>query len=260
MRQQPLEIELASHTNQEWLHRLRWLNRAHYELEVGAGDLRANCRATANGHFVCHLIPSVLTSHERQEFFRISLSVARNNASGTRRLKNVGGGEHTLTKAGTPSVYARPRKLVALRDAKEGVFGFEGAGRGGGCRPCSFNRERPQHYRELVSLCESLSLLAREQEPEIWQRQMDLTLAHRSLMIGKSIWSQGVSNLCFPMTAHSDSGNVSGTMSAMVVAGDFDGGPLIFPAYSVGVFVQPGDLLLFNGRECTGWGRLRVCG
>ena len=250
--QQPLEIKLTSHINQEWLQRQRWLTRAHYELEVGVGELRTNCRATVNGHFLFHLIPSVLPSHVRQEMYRVALAVARNNASNTRRLKNVGGGEHTLTKAGTPSVYARPRKLVALRDAKEGTFGFEGVGRG--CQPCSFNRERPRHYKELVPLCEVISNLAREHEPEISQWQMDLTLNHRRRMIGYSIWNQGVSNRCFPMTAHSDSGNVPGSMSAMIVAGDFDGGPLIFPAYSVGVFVQPGDLLLFNGREMHGVG------
>jgi hypothetical protein len=83
---------------------------------------------------------------------------------------------------------------------------------------------------------------------------MDITVAHRSLIIGESTWSQGVSNLCFPMTAHSDSGNAPGSMSAMVIAGDFDGGPLIFPAYSVAVFMQPGDMLLYDGHVHHGVG------
>jgi hypothetical protein len=252
--QEPLEIDVSRPVNMMQLQNLRWVGPPNYELKLGLGELRENCRAMANGRFLCHYIPSVLSTHDRREFFRTSLAVARNNASSTRRLKNVGGGVHTLTKAGTQSVYARPRKLVALRDAKEGVFGFEGIGRGGGCHACSFNRERPQHYKELESLCESLSLLAREQEPEIWQKQMNLTVAYRRLMIGESIWSQGVCNLCFPMTTHSDSGNVPASMSAMVISGDFDGGPLIFPAFSLAVFLQPGDVLLYDGHAHHGVG------
>ena len=254
MRPKPLEVEIYRPINPLWLNSLRWVGPAHYDLKVGVDDLQTNCRVIANGQLLCHLIPSAMSSHERQEFFKLSLAVARNKASSTRRLKNVGGGQHLLTKAGTPSVYARPRRLVALRDAKEGVFGFEGAGRGGGCHRCAFNCERPEHYRQLVTHCETLSLLAREHEPEIWQRQMDLTLACRSHMIGESVWSQGVSNLCVPMTVHSDSGNVSGSLSAMTVAGDFDGGPIIFPAYSVAIFVRPGDVLLFDGRAHHGVG------
>jgi hypothetical protein len=250
----PHEIKLTSHVNAEWLQRLRWLNRAHYELEVGAGDLRTNCRATANGRFVFHLIPSALTSHVRQEMYRLALVVARNKAKDTRRIRNVGGGgEHPLTKAGTPSLFARARPLKVLRHAKEGTFGFEGVRRiGNSYCPFAFNRERPDEYRQLVPLCEYLSELAREHEPEIWQWHMDLTLAHRDLMIG--IWSQGVGTFCFPMTMHSDSGNVPGSMSAMIVAGDFTGGELILPEYSAAVFVKPGDLLLFDGRELHGVG------
>lgn len=254
MQQEPIEINVSRPVNLMWLKSLRWVDAAHYELKLGAGELTGNCRAITNGRLLCHLISSASSPDERRNIFRLSLAVARNKAAFTRRLKNVGGGEHILTKGGAPSVYARPRRLIALKDAKEGVFGFEGVGRGGGCRPCSFNRERPQHYRELVSLCESLSLLAREHEPEIWRRQMDFTFAHRNLMIGESIWSQGVSNLCFPMTTHSDSGNVAGSMSAMVVSGDFEGGPLIFPANSVAVFMQPGDVLLYDGHAHHGVG------
>ena len=253
--QQPLEIKLTSHVNAEWLQRLRWLNPAHYELAVGAGDLRTNCRATVNGRFLFHLIPSALSATERQEMFRLALAVARNKAKDTRRIRNVGGGEHSLTKAGTRSLFARARPLKVLRNAKEGTFGFEGVRRlGNSCCPCAFNREQPDEYRQLVPHCESLSDLAREHEPELWQRHMDLILAHRSRMIGESIWPQGVSNLCFAMTAHSDSGNVPGSMSAMIVAGDFAGGELILPAYSAAVFVKPGDLLLFDGRELHGVG------
>lgn len=254
MSPQPREVEVYRPINPLWLNSLRWVGPGHYDLKVGVDDLRTNCRVIANGQFLCHLIPSALSSHERQEFFRLSLAVARDKASCTRRLKVVGGGERKLTNEGTPSVYARPRRLIALRDAKEGVFGFQGAGRGGGCRPCAFNSERPQHYRQLVSQCEALSLLAREHEPEICQWQMDRILAYRRHMLGESIWSQGVCNLCFPMTAHSDSGNVLGSLSAMVISGDFDGGPLIFPAYSVAVFVRPGDVLLYNGHAHHGVG------
>ena len=125
-----------------------------------------------------------------------------------------------------------------------------------GC-PCAFNREQPEEYRQLVPICESLSELAREHEPELWQQQMEVAAGHRDLTIGESIWSQGVANLCFPMTAHRDSGNIPGSMSAMIVAGDFDGGELIIPANSVAVFVRPGDLLLFDGRELHGVGPFR---
>ena len=125
MNQQPLEINLTPNSNSLWLQSLRWLNPAHYELAVGAGDLQGNYRATAEGRLLFHLIPSVLTSHERQEMFRLALVVARNKALNTRRIRNVGGGEHSLTKAGTPSLFARARQLKVLRNAKEGTFGFE---------------------------------------------------------------------------------------------------------------------------------------
>lgn len=248
------ELQLERHADTQWLETLRWVNAGHYFTKLGDGALRKECRVTGNGRFLCHLIPSVLTPHHRREFFRLLLAVARNKATGTRRLKNVGGGEYTLTRAGTPSLYARARRLKALRDAREGVFGFEGIGRGSGCRPCAFNWERPEDYRLLVSLCDFLADLARHHEPEISRKQMDVVSGHRDLMIGNSGWSQGVGNLSFPMTAHRDRGNVRGSISAMIVVGDFENGPLIFPAYSVGVFVQPGDLLLFDGRELHGVG------
>jgi hypothetical protein len=219
------------------------------------GDLRGNYRATANGRLLFHLIPTALPAPERQEIFRLALAVARNKAMNTRRLKNVGGGEHILTKAGTPSVFARARHLKILRTAKEGTFGFEGARwPGGGCGPCAFNLEQPNEYRQLVQLCEAIGNLAREHEPELWQKQMDVSSGHRHLILGNTPWSQGVANLNFAMTAHRDSSNVPGSMSAMTIAGDFDGGPLIFPAYAAAVFVQPGDVLLFNGLELHGVG------
>jgi len=252
---QPHEIKLTSHINQEWLHRMRWLHAAHYEVAVGAGELEGNYRVFADDRLLFHLIPSALSATERQEMLRLALAVARNKAKDTRRIKNVGGGEYSLTKAGTRSLFARARPLKILRNAKEGTFGFEGVRRlGNSCCPCAFNREQPDEYRQLVPLCETLSALAREHEPGIWQWQMDLTLAHRSRMIGESIWSQGVGNLCLPMTAHCDRGNVPGSLSASVVVGDFDGGELIFPGYSVAAFVRPGDLLLFDGRERHGMG------
>jgi hypothetical protein len=255
MNQQPLEINLTPNSNSLWLQSLRWLNPAHYELAVGAGDLQGNYRATAEGRLLFHLIPSVLTSHERQEMFRLALVVARNKALNTRRIRNVGGGEHSLTKAGTPSLFARARQLKVLRNAKEGTFGFEGIRRiGNGCCPCAFNREQPEEYRQLVPLCESLSALAREHEPELWQKQMEVASKRRDLTIGNTPWSQGVANLSFPMTAHSDKGNMPGSLSASIVVGDFDGGPLIFPAYNVAALVHPGDLLLFDGRELHGVG------
>jgi hypothetical protein len=255
MNQQPLDIHLTRHPNSLWLERLRWLNSAHYELAVGAGDLQGNYRVFADDRLLFHLIPSAVSSDERKEMFRLALAVARNKATGTRRIKNVGGGEHPLTKAGTPSLFARARQLKVLRNAKEGTFGFEGARRlVTGCGPCAFNLEQPEEYRQLVPICESLSELAREHEPELWQKQMAVAAGHRDLMLGTTPWSQGVANLSFPMTAHSDSGNVPGSLSAAIVVGDFDGGPLIFPAYSVAAFVRPGDLLLFDGRELHGVG------
>ena len=105
-----------------------------------------------------------------------------------------------------------------------------------------------------MPICESLSDLAHEHEPELWQNQMEVAADHRNLMIGTTPWCQGVANLCFPMTMHSDSGNVLGSLSAAIVVGDFEAGPLIFPAYSAAAFVRPGDLLLFNGREFHGVG------
>jgi hypothetical protein len=154
-----------------------------------------------------------------------------------------------------PRVFARARQLKVLRNAKEGTFGFEGARRlVTGCGPCAFNLEQPEEYRQLVPLCESLSDLAREHEPELWQKQMEVAAGHRDLMIGTTPWCQGDANLSFPMTAHSDSGNFPGSLSAAIVVGDFDAGPLIFPAYSVAAFVRPGDLLLFDGRELHGVG------
>ncbi len=69
MSPKPREVEVYSPINPLWLHSLRWLNDAHYDLKVGVDDLQTNCRVIANGQFLCHLIPSALSSHERQEFF-----------------------------------------------------------------------------------------------------------------------------------------------------------------------------------------------
>jgi hypothetical protein len=253
--QAPLKFAITRRINQQWLDSLRWLNAAHYEFALGQGGLRGNYRVVANSHFLCHLIPSALPVQERQELFRLSLAVARNRASGTRRLKNVGGGKHRLTKAGTLSLFAQPRKLAFLRSAKEGVFGFEGDERGRCGGPCAFNIEQPAEYGELVKLSESVSELARTHEPQLCSGQSVFASANRSRIIGNTLlWSQGIANLNLPMATHRDRGNVRGSLSALTVFGDFEGGPLIFPAYALAVFMAPGDLLLFDGQEAHGVG------
>ncbi len=98
------EIQFESHANKQWLDSLRWLNAGHFVTKIGDGALRKECRATGNRSFLCHLIPGVLTPDHRRELFRLLLAVARNKAIGTRRLKNVGGGEYTITKAGTAAL------------------------------------------------------------------------------------------------------------------------------------------------------------
>lgn len=250
----PLDINIARPANPLWLEHLRWVNEAHYQSVIGAGDLRVNLRVTANGRFLCHFIPSVLEPQFRRDLFELLLLVARNKASATKRVKNVGGGEHPLTRAGTPSIFARPRPLTVLKAAKEGVFGFQGAGTGGGCRPCAFNQEFPKEYRRLVARCEWIHDMAREHEPERIQRQLEIATHRRHLLIGRTGWSQGVGNLQFPMTAHSDNGNAKGSLSALTAVGDYDGGPLIFAGYDLAVALRPGDVLLFNGREQHGLG------
>ena len=250
----PLEIKFMSRTNPLWPQHLRWVNPAHYDYEVGCGNLRANYRAFGNGHFLFHLLPSVLQPQQRRELFQLLLVVARNKGVGTRRVRNAGGGVRGLTNAGSVSTFPRTRPLAALRFAREGTFGFEGLRSGVGCCPSAFNREHPQEYRELEPLCDNLNDLAQEHEPERWKKQWNILSAHRSLSIGRTVWTQGVANLSFPMAVHRDHANIKGSISALAVVGDYDGGPLIFPAHGVAVFLQPGDVLFFDGNQYHGVG------
>src|ERR1035437_2576346 len=71
MRPKPLEVEIYRPINPLWLNSLRWVGPAHYDLKVGVDDLQTNCRVIANGQLLCHLIPSAMSSHERQEFFKL---------------------------------------------------------------------------------------------------------------------------------------------------------------------------------------------
>jgi len=111
------------------------------------------------------------------------------------------------------------------------------------------------------TLCESLSLLGGEHEPEIWQRQMDLTLAHASDHRKRVFGLQGVLPISVSRCVHSDSGNARGSMRRNGIVGDFDGGPLIFRPTLLGSSCSLVTWLLYAGtltRRGTGFNGVRL--
>lgn len=254
MTQEPPDINIIRRPNAEWMKSLRWLNQAHYDHVLDERGLQGSYRVRLNGRFLCRLIPSALDTDLRQELFELSLCIAHHKVTSTLRLQLVGGGIRPLTKSGTPSVYARPRPLACLKHAKEGVVGFEGVGRGGGCCPCAFNERFPHEYGRFVECAQFLNGLYREKEPECFARQLELANTRPHLLIPGTVHSQGVSNFCFPMMAHRDRGNAKYSLSIQTNFGDYTDGFLIFPEAALAVSLRPGDALIFNGRALHGVG------
>jgi hypothetical protein len=248
----PLKLELSRVPNVEWVRNLRWLSRAHHQVLVGRGGIEGDVEATFRNKLVFRLVPDAIPVSQRRELFSLLMAVARHKATSTRRTKNVGGGVRPLTRAGTPSVYLRPQPLRCLRHAREGVFGFQGVGRG--CEACAFNRDFPVEYSALAQQVLNIGDIYKQQLPIYWERNHRRLEKHSHLAIGgkRGAWTQGVANLGFPMTAHPDDKNANGALSVFTVFGDFSGGYLILPEFSVAISLSPGDLLFFDGHHLHG--------
>jgi hypothetical protein len=243
----PLNLKLHVVNSSDYLSSIRWLNEGHFRYVVGKGALYGHFRATLNGRLYFRLIPGVINVERRRKILPILLGLASHKAKSTRRPKVAGGGVHHQTRAGTPSVYAYPRLYKCLRFAREGFLGFEGLGRGSGgrgCGPTAWTRDHPEEYAQLVPEFEYFGDLFRAAEPEIAGKQVAQVAQRPELIIGKSLWSQAVGNLNFPMTQHID-GNIG--YSAQVVFGDYAGGFLIFPEVACAAALGPADLLIFDG-------------
>ncbi|MCU1312000.1 MAG: hypothetical protein JWO20_3125 [Candidatus Angelobacter sp.] len=251
----PNHMVLKRVADAEWVRSMTWLTEVHSAITIGEDTFRANIRATFAGRFCFHYVPDVISTERQRDLLPLLLQIADHHALSTRRPKVAGGGVHRQTRAGTPTMYSYPRRLSALRWAREGFIGFHGTGRGAGgkgCEPTAFTLKHPQTYSQMVMHIDFLANLFREAEPELWERQMEITANHRHLLIGNSSWSQAVSNLMFPMTMHRDSKNVRGSVSAEIVAGDFGGGGLILPEVGVRIALQPSDVLFFDGTRPHG--------
>jgi hypothetical protein len=254
MQPKPLELKLKVVNDPEYVESLRWLNGSHFSYVVGEGGLCGNIRATLHGQLYFHVIPDVISVERRRKTLPILLDLASQKAKSTRRPKVAGGGVHHLTKAGTPSVYPYPRRYKCLRSAREGFVGYEGAGRGSGgkgCGPTAWTRDHTDEYQQLVPEFEHFAEVFRSHEPEIFSLQDGKTQQRPSMIMGKSVWSQAVANLNFPMTRHTD-GNIG--YSAQIVFGDCEGGALILPEVGCAITLRPTDLLIFDGSRPHGTG------
>lgn len=89
----PLKLDITLPQDATWVGetlRGQWLSHHHYSLRLGPDGLLGRYLVSVKGQPVCLYLPQVLDLQEQMEMEPIFRSVARRNATSTKRLKSVG--------------------------------------------------------------------------------------------------------------------------------------------------------------------------
>lgn len=148
-------------------------------------------------------------------------------------------------------------RLSGLKNAHR-TFGYTGPvplRRRWGATSTTFNRDWPRAAYVLERLAEECAAEFARLLPDQYQQHLD-TVAdiHPGWLIGSSPWTSGIINKSSAMPYHRDSGNVSGSWSAMVVLrrdGNADGGMLHVRDYGVFLRCPDSSISIFDGQGAT---------
>lgn len=188
----------------------------------------------------------------------------------TRHLR----GEVTLTERGVPIVvvahyagdttalhaaavkikYPEHAKRTNGLPVKNRSFGFTTRNviRGDYCSAAGLAREDAETHRTLCDFAVELEQLYSAILPSVFAVHAEKArkrIAQEWKLSDQHTFTSGNANRNNPIRYHFDTGNISGVCSAMIVLRhDATGGELILPEYDVGLYLEDGDVLFFDGQ------------
>lgn len=164
------------------------------------------------------------------------------------------GGDLTALHAAASTVrYPKHAKRTNGLPVKNRSFGFTTRNviRGDYCSAASLARANSESHRALCEFAVELDQLYREALPEQSEshRFAALKRIHPDFRLGESLFTSGNANRNNAVGYHYDTGNFSGVCSAMIVLRNgASGGTLILPEFDVGLYLDDGDCLFFDGQ------------
>ena len=119
------------------------------------------------------------------------------------------------------------------------------------CRQTAFTGNNLSKYRNCISVFRRISSLYKKLVPNYWAYQKSkIDEIADEYKIPRTIFTTVTVNKNFRTALHTDSGDLEKSMGNLVVTGHgFEGGETLFPAFGVGVCVEPGDFFLMNVHE-----------
>jgi hypothetical protein len=189
------------------------------------------------GNYVCGLRKHVLPLELLRQNETILRSVATSPA-GVRR-----------------SVPGANRTAEQLRNAREGQLGAMKDGMRPYPRMAPWCLDHPRDYVSLWPLFAKIEEIFKGTLPdELYERQRQLVArTDPDFRLGKSNCSTSAqANVEYDTGGHADNGNIPGTLSMMVLIGQWEGCLFVLPRFRIAVDPEPGDVVFFDPLQVHG--------
>ena len=122
-----------------------------------------------------------------------------------------------------------------------------------GSRPCRFNIQFPEKYKNVIPLIEEVDKLYKKYVPGSYKKQYDKA-KQTYFRVSKTSFTTITTNVNFQTTIHTDKGDDAEGFGNLVVieSGKYNGGETCFPQYGIGVNVRTGDILFMDVHQWHG--------
>ena len=120
------------------------------------------------------------------------------------------------------------------------------------CRTPTMAYEHPKEYKALAEAGILLSKLYKENNPELWKKQYDLSIekALPEYRMEGDLFTSGILNIDNPLRYHYDAGNYKSAWSCMItLKRHITGGYLSIPDFSIGFELGNQSVLMFDGQS-----------
>lgn len=160
-----------------------------------------------------------------------------------------------LHQASSKIKYPTGAKRTNGLPVKNRSFGFTTRNviRGDYCSAASLARESPEVHSELCDFAAEIAGVYSECLPSAFERHairaINRIASEWNLGTDQDVFTSGNANRNNAIAYHYDTGNIKGACSAMIVLrNNVTGGELILPEYDVGIYLDDGDCLFFDGQ------------
>jgi hypothetical protein len=155
---------------------------------------------------------------------------------------------HERKKDGT---YSKTMRMPRQDQVSSGVMGYyDRYPRIPYCRCCAFNEQHPEVWAACQPLIRAVNEVHRLYDTPSWQTLRDISKdCSKDFIIPGTVYSTITVNKNYRTAYHHDGRNVAEGKSAMLLIrqGKIKGGVLVLPAYKLGVPLETGDVVIFNG-------------